>query len=507
MLKLARVIVKSIMGITSCDFVPGQKLTWVRAQNAGGKTSLTTALAAAVGGGTDVRIVRNGEESGEIALLLEDVKRPARNMNIRRTIRADGKGSKAPVVSTPDVPRMPAPQEVIESLIDLRSTNPLNFLKLGDRKEDREKRAEWLLGSIPMSLSMEELTEASGLGEDSIEALGLPKLHPLEALRKIEKLLTEKRADHNGRAEEKEATVKTLAASAPALPAGVISEASVESERGKLADITSKIDRAKQSIATARDGLLEKNRQTKSKLLADAVKVRDAAIKAANDAYEVSLNELTAKASDADGAIRRDASAQAQDVDKAYAAELSAQTIVIDRLERALQDLGKYQESQKQQKRFSGEASDLRRIAKAADERIQGLETIRKRLMAENPLPDTELIDGEIFVASVPWEKVNEAMRMDVAIRCAELRAGVVGIIVVDGIERMTDTSQRAFVERALTSPCQYIVTEPVDMPFDVSPVDSVEQFEEIKEDNNRRRQAAADRRKKGESSNLLEMK
>lgn len=498
MLKLTKVTISNIMGIQELEFTPGSKLTWIRARNGTAKSSIINSLQAAIGGGTDVRLVRKGSERGEVALLFDD---PAggRETSIARSIRADGKGSKTPKVSTPDVPSMPSPQSFIEGLLDLRSTNPLKFLELGDRKEDREERAKWLLESLPMALDLKELSELSGLSLQTIEDLGLAKKHPLEALRKAEDILIEKRKEAKRQAEDAEATVRTLAATSVAIPAGEVSDTKLAELRKELLELEASHAQRKQANKEEASATIAENESRRKEAVAKAQIKRDEAIAVAMKIFEAAklaamqefqseVNSANDSAASAINPIREVERSQADAIDAECAPAINNARVAVERMERALQDMGRYQESQAQQKKFNDTAQGYRSRANSADEALTRLDRLRKRLMEQNQLPDVEIRDGDIFIEGVEWVLVNTAKRMDVAIQLAELRAGKVGLICVDGIERLEEDSQRLFVERALNSGHQYIVTEAVPGDLDIAAVDDIGQFELVKDDNEERR-------------------
>lgn len=75
--------------------------------------------------------------------------------------------------------------------------------------------------------------------------------------------------------------------------------------------------------------------------------------------------------------------------------------------------------------------------------------------------------DGDLFLGGIPLARWNEAVKVQLAIDSAKLSAGKLGLIIVDGLERVDGVTFEAFVNfvREDESGCQYLVTRVTDDP------------------------------------------
>mgnify|MGYP001493802624 CR=1 FL=1 len=76
---------------------------------------------------------------------------------------------------------------------------------------------------------------------------------------------------------------------------------------------------------------------------------------------------------------------------------------------------------------------------------------------------DLEVRDGEIFRNDVPFDRLNTAQQVEVAVEVAKLRAADLGVICVDRIECLDSASLEAFRKSALESGLQLFVTRVAD--------------------------------------------
>ena len=87
-----------------------------------------------------------------------------------------------------------------------------------------------------------------------------------------------------------------------------------------------------------------------------------------------------------------------------------------------------------------------------------GADALKSELLSGLPVPGLEIRDGQIYVDGLPFDRVNEARRIRIAVDIAKLRAGRLGLLLVDGMERLDETSFREFVAAVRDSGLQAIV-------------------------------------------------
>lgn len=151
-MKVARIRIRDILGIESLEFEPG-RLTVLQGPNAVGKTSVLEAIKAAIGGGHDARLIRQGAEFGETVLVLDD------GTEIKRRITG---GASRLTVSQGGVPRG-QPQRWLDQVIDGLGFNPLRFLTAAAKE-----RRELLLQALQVTIA---IPGAEPMALDEAEAL------------------------------------------------------------------------------------------------------------------------------------------------------------------------------------------------------------------------------------------------------------------------------------------------------------------------------------------------
>jgi len=113
--------------------------------------------------------------------------------------------------------------------------------------------------------------------------------------------------------------------------------------------------------------------------------------------------------------------------------------------------------------------SDAQQLLEESDRLTNGLarlEELKTSLLSSLPIPGLEIKDGEIYVDGVPFDRVNESVRVRLAIEVAKLRVGKLGLIAVDGLECMDSKTFAAFEKSAADSGLQFVVSRVSDGPL-----------------------------------------
>jgi len=95
---------------------------------------------------------------------------------------------------------------------------------------------------------------------------------------------------------------------------------------------------------------------------------------------------------------------------------------------------------------------------------LGGLEHLKEELTANLPISGLEIRDGELYLDGIKFSRWNEARRVTTAIELARLSAGNLGLVVVDGLERLNGETFEAFSEYLKNDETsQYVVTRVTD--------------------------------------------
>lgn len=423
-MQVSHIKISNILGIESLEIEAGKFIT-VSGKNGVGKTSVVEALKAALTGGHDATLLRNGSSVGEVVLVLEDGAQITKRVTATKSeqLYTDAEGRKST-----------RPAESIKQLVDALSVNPVEFLTV-----PKKQQVAALLEAMPMQADAERLGAIAGVVVDPKTA----SLHAMDAIEVVRKIVYDERTGLNRAAKEKQATVKQLADTLP--PAESEAPAGEDEIRADLDDL----EAARQAEMTRVDEKLAGLRGEADAKVAELGRQ----IEAIRDEFR----EQQILAERKKAAVNQKAAEQR--------ASLQAQLDVINASREAN---ARAQQTRDTIAAMTAEAEALQVRAADATFALEELEKYKASLLASLPIPGLEVRDGEIFFNGVVFERLNSAEQVKVAVELAKLRAGTLGLVCVDGIERLDPEAFAAFKEQALASGVQMVVTRVGDSPFTV---------------------------------------
>lgn len=442
-MQIAHLSIKNILGITDLELSP-QGFTQISGPNGTGKTSVLEAIKAATGSGHDATLLRKGAEKGEVVLVLDD------GTELSKTVTAGG----STTAVRRDGKKQPRPAETIKALTDTLSVNPVDFL-LAPKKD----RVKALLEAMPLEADTEHLSEISG-----IEVKAAPGLHALHVINQVHQQVYDERTGTNRAVREKANTITQLESAVPPAPEGVGDASDEMSLEADLRQAESDRDHTLERIRNKLDGL-----KTKAQADIDAVREETqrlideakAACQAKVDAINAVLAEQSAKA-----ATARE---NANNKFTAAATPINTQLSVIRNDREAA---GRRKQTIETIENLRTELSTLKEDAERQTEALTAIEQYKSDLLASLPIPGLEVKDGEILRDGIPFDRLNTAQQVDVAVEIAKLRAADLGVICVDRIECLDAESLEAFKASALESGLQLFVTRVSDEPFSIQTTD-----------------------------------
>lgn len=424
-MRLSRVTIDNILGIEHLELVPGS-ISVIEGANGTGKTSVLEAIKAGLGGGRDATLLRKGAKEGQVVLVLDD------GTEITKRVKADG--ASTATVKHPTFGAIAKPQSYLDKLADALSVNPIAFLAAPPAK-----RAAWLLEVLPSKVTDEDLTKAGVTALPPASADGLQRI---EAARKA---AYDERTGVNRTAKEKKATIAQLEAALPP-DSGTDPRqeaAAAEQEAAKLAlSLTSLVDgvrsdEAKETAAVTveTDAAIRKLEAERTQKLA-AIRVR-ATSRRDNGAAEIQpkIDEATARAA---------------------AARTRAERFASDQRSRIFID-----EHREAVKALEENAVELTIT-------LEKLDALKAAALANLPIKGVEVRDGEVYVEDIPFDRVNRARQIRVALNVARLRAGQLGLVCVDGLESLDAETFAQFEKAAEKSGLQFVVNRVAEGPLTV---------------------------------------
>lgn len=437
-MKINHVKISNILGIGELEFEAG-KFVEISGANGQGKTSVLEAIKAATQGGHDATLLRKGADKGEIVLVLDSGSTISKRVNASSSplTVTDSYGAKAK-----------RPTDVLKAITDLMSVNPVDFLRA-----PKKDRVRVLLETMPLQADTEKLTEITGI---KIEAQ--PDVHALAVIGHVRKQVFDDRTGTNRAVKEKEATINQLRLAMPDAPAGVTG--SEDELTAQMDDARTTKDAELNRISAKLDGIKSESQQkidaikTEAQARIDAIRTE---AQAAITAEQVRLADIESKASQQRERTIAKFTDAAGPINEAISAIRNNRGAAAKR-EHALETVAKMEE----------ELADLKEDAERQTASLDAIDAYKIQLLASLPIPGLEVVDGELFRDSVPFDRLNTAQQVDIAVEIAKLRAGELGVICVDGVELLDSAAFDAFRERAIESGLQLFVSRVSDEEFQV---------------------------------------
>lgn len=421
--RISRIRINNILGIDELEFEPGS-LTEVTGKNGGGKTSVLEAIRSVIRGGHDATLLRRGADEGEVVLVLDN------DMTITKRVTA----AKSDLSIERDGMKAQRPAETIKALADLLSVNPIDFLRAS-----KKDRVNVLLEAMPMPADLEKLSELTGS-----ETNWLEDLHALDAIAQLHKQIYDERTGVNRSAKDKQATIRQLRDTLPDDDAA--DDASdLEGLRGQLREMEARRDQELGRITTKLDGLRKEHEENMEEL-------------------RQQMDEERARFND----LERKAGAQKQKTLDSFHRDRAGVAERISAAEAIQDQVSKAEATREAIATMKNDVDALTAESETKTAAIEALEKHKAELLSSLPIPGLEVRDGEIFRDDVPFDRLNTASQVQIAVEVAKLRAGKLGLVCVDGIELLDSDSYAEFKRQAADSDLQMVVARVSDDEFAV---------------------------------------
>lgn len=447
-LLVSRIEITNILGIKHLEFKPGAGLTVATGENQAGKTSLLEAIRSIFKGGQDVSLLRRGAEKGEIVLELSD------GVKIERTVTA---GKSATMITHPEFGQISKPATYLELLIDKLGMNPVDFLTA-----PAKMRTQLLLEAMPIKLDPALIEPIIGHEVDPLDT------NALELIAREIKKFYDDRTGVNRVAKEKRATILQMKQTLPTededtdfsrVVSGV--EKELNAQRISLQD----------ALDLARSGILQEklDLSTGSQTKVDEVKRKlEEQINLLRTNADKEIEKIQKAFNEKRDNIEGDGQVRINEIEIKYQPKISG---LEGKLAVARENLAN-QSKINQTKEYIATLTTDAVAAEAQSERdtdtIEKLEKLKTSLLETLPIKGIEIKDGEIFVDAVPFDRVNTARKVEIAMDIAQLRSGKLPLMIVDGLELMDSKTFAAFVAAAKKSKVQMIVTRVSDQALKV---------------------------------------
>lgn len=428
-MQINHVRISNILGIEELTFDAGS-FNEVRGANGLGKTSVLEAVKAALKGGHDATLLRNGATEGEVVLVLDSgqeiIKRVQPGKSDTQIIQ-DGKKATT------------RPAEAIKALTDALSVNPVDFLRA-----TKKDRAQVLLESMPIELDAERLTEISGMQIDpNLQA------HALHIIDRVRKEVFDQRTGTNGAIKQKKATINQLEATLP--PGGVTIPPGSDELIAQLQEIGQAEAAEMDRISTKLNGMTAEANDRIEAIRQDAQTKIDAIKQDAQQQIDAVRADLAETERKANGKRSKEAAT--------FSEKRNAVQSQLANIEQAQQEAGRLKSLQDTIEKMSEELAELEEDAGKQTKALGDIDQMKLDMLGNLPIAGVYVEDGEIYRDGVPFDRLNTAQQVQIAVEVAKLRAGELGIICVDGLEVLDESTFGAFREAAIESGLQMFVT------------------------------------------------
>lgn len=425
-MKIQKISIRNILGISELEIEAG-KLVEISGPNGSGKTSVLEAIKGVLRGGHDATLLRKGEDKGETVIVLDD------GVQISKSVTA---AKSSTVVVGADGKQANKPAETVKALTDMLSVNPVDFLRA-----TKKERVNVLLESLPIQIDLERL------GIDHTNPGGIDiSLHPLVLIEAVRKNIYDDRTGLNRAVKEKQATIKQLAATLPEQPG------EVPATPQGLLDQLAQMDKAKDDELERIDAKLDGMRKESDAKIAD--------LRAQIEAEQERFNK-----------VRQLAAAQRERTFNKHSEDTAVIRQNLAAVEAEQRQAAKHEQTRETLETMRAEADQLQAATEQQTAAIESIDAYKSELLASLPIPGLTVVDGEIYRDGVPFDRLNTAQQVKIAVEIAKLRAGELGVACVDGLELLDTESYREFCDQAVKSGLQLIITRVSDEEFKVNSI------------------------------------
>lgn len=437
-MKIDRVKISNILGIEHLEFHAG-KFVEVSGRNEQGKTSVLEAIKAATQGGHDATLLRKGAEKGEVVLVMDN------GMEITKRVTANA----SPLKVVENGATAKKPTEVLKTITDMLSVNPVDFLRA-----PKKDRVRVLLETMPLEADAAKLTEISG-----VKVQPQPGVHALSVIDLVRKQVYDDRTGTNRAVKEKESTINQLRISLPDAPGGV--EGDENSLQKQIDEATQAYQAEMDRIRTKLEGIQAASQTKVDTIKADAQAKIDAIrqeAQAAIDAEQASLENIRSKAGQQRELTINRFTESTAPMNQALAVIRANRDNAAKRIQ-ALETITA----------MEAELKDLKEDAARQNKAIDDIDAYKTKLLSNLPIPGLEVVDGELVRDGIPFDRLNTAQQVTIAVEIAKLRAGDLAVCCVDQLELLDTATFEAFRDKAVESGLQLFVTRVKDEDFAVN--------------------------------------
>jgi hypothetical protein len=450
-LKVSKIKITNMLGIESLEFAPSPTgLTLIHGKNGSGKSSVIESLRTSFSGAHDATLLRQGSESGEVVLILDD------GTEARKRITENDSSL---TVKHPEMGRIGKPAGFLKKLADSLSLNPVEFLTASPKD-----RVNLLLQAIPMTITEDQIAFVPSI---ALAGIDLDK-HALEVIGQIYKNVFEYRTGINRSERDKRGVIRQLEESLPAdAPEGDWKKSAAQiADNAKYLDEETRVrlNKAKEAAAKQieefkaahamhRDAVLEELNIKIEQLRADA---------------QIEIGRSEKERDERVAAVEADRDSFIENLESDYRPKRKDLTEALAQANAMIEQHAKSEKTREIIASTKKEADELDAQSSKLTHAIGQLEQLKAGLLEKLPIDGLSVIDGDILIGGIPFDRVNTARRVEIAIEAAIMRAGNLPLIICDGIEALDSETFKIFTQKIEARGVQCIVARVDDSEFGI---------------------------------------
>jgi len=416
-MKISKIQISNILGIDRLEFEPG-KITTISGQNASGKTSVLEAIKGALGGGHDGTLLKNGTDEGEIVLIFDNGEILTKKMSRKKS---------TVVMEDPEGKKMKLGASYINEIVDSVGVNPIQILTAGPKT-----RIKLLLDSVPMELPVDEIKLITGLNRSNIE-----EGHPLKVIEDIKKNIFDERAYLNAQVKKLETIVEEMHKTIP-----------FQKDKKDWAEVVGSLRTDLEEISKVKDSKVEQSNNSYQKALQQIKDKAQDEIYLIKDKLDKDGEELRTQTADYLKGLQERFSEDSEPI-KTKITEADQNSKNQTKISGAIEYVEKHRKEIELQKKEVLSQTGM----------LDSLDTLKDELMANLPIENLEVIDGDIHISGVPFDTLNEASKISFCLMVAGMRKTKLPLVCVDGLESLDESTFQKFKELAEKTDMQFFVT------------------------------------------------
>lgn len=402
------------------------KFNILAGKNAQGKTTILSAIKYLFNGGNEAELLTPGADNGEVVLVLDNGTRA------RRRVAPDASGEKFSMRDA-NGELVSRPASVIKEQFDSFSLDPLKFLKAKNEEQTR-----LLLAALPITITDEQLSEATG------DKIKVTSEHPITQIAGLYKRYYEQRTDVNRAVKQRATHIEQLEAT---IPAGFNPDDSSAKRVEELEDrkeaIENKRNQRREEISNDIAEKMDALSRERSKRMQEIEEWYSGAKDALKSERDSRIDEMMSKSASAYDPI----------VDELKNLRINAENDTVWRSTRLT--------IKREEELLEKDKAEQAKLNAA----LEGLETLRNSLMADLPIKGVEIKDGVIHVNGTTINQLSMSESLRIAVKIATLRMGEVKAVLVDNGECFDSDSFEKLVQVCEKAGVQLFVALVTDQP------------------------------------------